>query len=482
MSFSYHKEEVSRISYLVNPYAAGRYIYGVIESLEQDQAKELLAIHHTAVHKEKEKGNTTNTLPEGFYAIPTENVYSLNKKINKLNNRAHKLDIPPVEIEEIFSYNVKDSDTGRITRYTVFKANTDHDITIDGWELVARIDKEEGGPIISVIPGKEVNKDFLIRSRANPRACDHCHYNRARRKTFILFNKESGDWFQVGSNCLSDFIGEASAKKILSFNTLVKKLTSYLKEDYAEGDSYSSYFSVEDVIDVATTVISFYGYISNSRSSQTGEMPTSARVSQFMYNPAKLEETKLAEELKEGIVLDFASKDAISWAASLSDKEVEDNGYLNNLRSIARSTVVNNRQFGYTCSLPGAYARHMDIVRKKNKYNDKEIKTPMAEVGQKFSISMKPTATDKKQSIELLPATTITIISIKYNEDWGNWNIRFEDPCGKTGYTTTSIARSTAGEDLKERSQYLFEGRVKKVGSGKYSPYTTFNYCRFTNL
>lgn len=478
--FEFYVKETERIAKTVNSYAAKQYINGLREFLSLCEYDALYYIYREQYAKDVNEDKVLTALPDGFYSIPSPNVYGLNKKVEKLNRRAVKLGLPEVGIEECFNYTYKYSDSFTdmpiYQKYTVFKAVTTHKISMGNWSLIARIDREEGGAIISQVPHNvtHYSRAAIKRARAMPGLCDHCNKLRSRRKTFIVRDNSTNSYKQVGASCLKDFIGEDSAGKILSFNTMIKQVCTNV-ENYPSGAYGAAYIKVADVVNLAHIVSSFYGYVSKAKSESYGGVTTAQRVSEYLFTTRK--DPKLEKALLEGITLDFNTNNAIKWAASISDAEVELNEYLGNLRTIARSGIVSARQFGYTVSIPGAYARHLENERRKNKVVPED---PIAEVGTKLSLTMKPTPTDKKKGITLLPAIPVTIVNVRYNDDWGNYNIRFEDTAGRTGYASSKYNTDQDGEELVQGETYTFAGRVKKVGpqrdGGKY---TSFNYCSF---
>lgn len=81
--------------------------------------------------------------------------------------------------------------------------------SLEGWTLAARVthltDAETGEPVnvFDPVPGVEIPEEFRNRDRV----CDHCKARRLRKYTFVCRNETTGEWVQVGSTCLRDFLG-----------------------------------------------------------------------------------------------------------------------------------------------------------------------------------------------------------------------------------------------------------------------------------
>ena len=71
-----------------------------------------------------------------------------------------------------------------------------------GWKMVAALDFIESGVIVRSVPGESLEGW----ERPSELWCDHCERKRGRNRSFVVRSDE-GEIKQVGSSCLSAFIG-----------------------------------------------------------------------------------------------------------------------------------------------------------------------------------------------------------------------------------------------------------------------------------
>lgn len=148
------------------------------------------------------------------------------KKVSKVNNKASKLGMAPVDIEfgatveldsspdKVGAYKVQDS-KGRnkwVALYTEVTIVGDAPV-IDGWKLIAVVDLRGEKPMVREVPfvqNSGVSKYFDTDCR-----CDHCNTLRARNDVLVIENAE-GEQMQLGRNCAADFFGTSDATQRLS--------------------------------------------------------------------------------------------------------------------------------------------------------------------------------------------------------------------------------------------------------------------------
>lgn len=115
---------------------------------------------------------------------------------------------------------------------------------INHWELIAKIEHEHGGCIISKIdfdaeiPEKYMLSDYCV--------CEHCNSKRLRKVVYILRNMQTGEFKQVGSSCLKDFTGALDAENAARYFAMFDEL---VENDgvYIEG-SGTTYYRIKDYL------------------------------------------------------------------------------------------------------------------------------------------------------------------------------------------------------------------------------------------
>ena len=58
---------------------------------------------------------------------------------------------------------------------------------------------------------------------ANPCTCDYCKTNRKRNKTYLVVNRETGEWKQLGKECLKLFVTGIDVDAIATFESFIKE-------------------------------------------------------------------------------------------------------------------------------------------------------------------------------------------------------------------------------------------------------------------
>lgn len=86
-----------------------------------------------------------------------------------------------------------------------------------GWTFVATIDWVGDNAVIRKVAGLDHVDTTSARDGLEPNGCDHCHAARDRKNTYLL-RSDSGEFKQVGSTCLREFLGVEVNLSLLGFN------------------------------------------------------------------------------------------------------------------------------------------------------------------------------------------------------------------------------------------------------------------------
>ena len=74
-----------------------------------------------------------------------------------------------------------------------------------GWRFLAKIEHGEGNNLVKRMVGGDLSPPEWHSCGPD---CDHCSVSRARKNTYMLESVETGEVKQVGSSCVSDFLGQ----------------------------------------------------------------------------------------------------------------------------------------------------------------------------------------------------------------------------------------------------------------------------------
>jgi hypothetical protein len=231
------------------------------------------------------------------YSIPAENYAGLAEKIEKMNRKAAKLGVAPIAVNKVGEHTTPYIEVGP-RQYQPVEGDIaqlpDHvqkmvfhvkyiDITVEGehphyagWTFVATLQHVDGQVIIRTIPGYEQNLPVSFRS-AIPENCDHCRTLRRRNDTYVV-QHESGEYKQIGKQCLADFLGgltpEALAQR-LSFFKLLQDMSDCLEEFGGFGGGREiRRVSVLTWLTFVAAVIRNDGWLPRSKSVDMGPAPT----------------------------------------------------------------------------------------------------------------------------------------------------------------------------------------------------------------
>jgi len=179
------------------------------------------------------------------------------EEIEKLNRKAKRLGCSPVQFEVIRSYTEKRD--GEIVRvYEVELAGQAPRLA--GWVFVAKLvhGVADGANVIKSIADQDLPEKY----RKVQQQCDHCQQNRNRKDTYIVQNEESGEYKQVGSTCLLDFLGHDPEKALKDI-----RLWCEAEEimDSALGWRGPAYLPIEVFLERVVAEIRRNGWVSRSR-------------------------------------------------------------------------------------------------------------------------------------------------------------------------------------------------------------------------
>lgn len=166
-------------------------------------------IEPNMVDNQKQSPITVN----GF--IPSERMGEFKRKIDVIQAQAHKLNLPAWDVtigEEEWRpvrATVEDSSGRAISRTMQLEGSpvmiVGESPVLAGWKFLAKIDHGVGGNLVKAMSDGERAPAEWHSCGPN---CDHCGVSRQRNNTYMLKNVETDDVKQVGSSCISDFLGE----------------------------------------------------------------------------------------------------------------------------------------------------------------------------------------------------------------------------------------------------------------------------------
>lgn len=229
-------------------------------------------------------------------------------------------------------------------------------ITLDSWEVIARIKTEAAGNlIVSKVPHSEIPEHFKTRGEH----CDHCNTARNRRFTYLLRNPLK-EMKQVGNTCLRDFTGDRyaveKAKMIELGHDLSTKIEAFpafvisalrVKPLVVDVENYLTHVACavrengfvarkDTLADCTLIATSDFAWLAFEAHCQHGK--------DHAYNSPTDEDLQLVRK-------------AISWANGLSKDQLSASSYLQNIAAVAARPDMLRHQAGLAASIIPMYLR-----------------------------------------------------------------------------------------------------------------------------
>lgn len=176
--------------------------------------------------------------------VPDVARIEFNKRLAKLNAKAARFGLPPIEVVNIvqarFAQIAERGDRG--TNYTLRRLRPGaeapvgagvvlmHEIELQypviklgHWRVVAQMEATDTGTLLFIVSD---DADDRGQSRLErPMLCEHCNAVRTRRLTYLLRDTRSPDYKQVGSTCLEDFTGIEPSRALF-----LAKMSVFIRE------------------------------------------------------------------------------------------------------------------------------------------------------------------------------------------------------------------------------------------------------------
>lgn len=395
------------------------------------------------------------------FLIPHDRLIDMEKAVKKLARRIEsgktKADFAPT-IEatreqvvvfdgrmSMFDASNEYSDNARFVPYVWVTLHYQQPM-VEGWHLIAVYDWEvtEDGTrtcYTSTVPGQMILKQHR---EVEDGRCDHCHTNRRRKKS-MLITKDFIDYKVVGTTCIKDFLGHASAQDFVDLHTF-HKMVHECSNQTTGVDSEAALYETKNVLMVAAMVVRKFGYV---KTNDYDAMPTVHHVHSYIApndkfarqfvvdNPITSDDIKMADETAEYIMEQDASSD-----------------YIENLHKAITAGAISPKRFGVVSSAIAVYKRHIEReMDEKHAY--------LAPVGERLKAL---TGTVERVCYKDGMYGTTTIVSIR--EDRGHSAVWFA-----SGY-----------KEIEQGSHWTFDGTVKGHNEFKGTKQTVLSRVKYNEV
>jgi hypothetical protein len=239
----------------------------------------------------------------------------------------------------------------------------------EGWTFVARVEFDrDSGMVVYGAPGAEpVNRD-----QVRPSECDHCHTSRYRKYIYIV--TRDGQQLQVGSTCISDFLGVNISPVWVSTDA----------SDYApdiSGPRMEPVYDVDTVLAYAWAAIQAFGYYRTS-----DPYPTKYAVLDAI-DPRDKKARETADAIRPHV------GDAVAHAAKvrawiLSGEFTGNSDFVSNLKGICKGEFVKIKNFGFLVYAPMAWSRAQEKEVQRKQEQDELLNEWNGAVGDKLTVTV----------------------------------------------------------------------------------------------
>jgi hypothetical protein len=299
------------------------------------------------------------------YEIPAENMPGLLHKLEGLSKKSKKILGKPIDLTVLRETRKPHLVINRLTGKQVQATDADgnlcwnifYDVTIDaetpkihGWSFIATIDHStETSNIIRVSPNAKCEVPTKYRT-VGPN-CDHCKFDRRRRDTFLLRSDATGEFKQIGRQCIRDFIGYDVTQVVAMAEIVSHALPSDSDGDgdWSGGMGDRRYIMVKTYMAHVAAIIRTHGWISKKDAEFGRGWPTAGHAHTNMFPPrgrdARYDRVLLTDK-------DFETADAaLEYGQALTGTSDFDH----NLHTLAHQTMVENRSTGMLAYLIPAF-------------------------------------------------------------------------------------------------------------------------------
>lgn len=246
---------------------------------------------------------------------------------------------------------------------------------IKGWQFVASIMPlvdEQGvqSNVVKAVPGAGPVPE---KYRTSVPKCDYCKQNRRRNETYVLRNTASGEFKEIGRNCLAKFLNTSSPEGIAdlaeAFAGLQETLEGFENELMGDGDESgvrgTKMVPIGSFMANVIAVVRAAGFLGRSKAREEGRDGSATADLVWRYMDPKERDTvakiiekntgKKIEHRPEDVEL---AKKVIQWARDLKRRAPESlNDYLGAVAAVGSSAFVPQKLIGYAASIPSAFQR-----------------------------------------------------------------------------------------------------------------------------
>lgn len=301
-----------------------------------------------------------------MYEILETNMGRLQQLINRFNNKAKRFGLEPIQLEvqneeyREFEYQVSEGTHARIVLKVFQVEITGAAPVLNDWFFVATLEHTPNGNIIRGISGQDVPVEY----RTAPVVCEHCGSKRRRSNTYLVCNVETGEYKQVGRQCLGDFLRCSDIGMHISWLTSLTLISDSCSQGLIiQGMPVSKYVRLDQFMSCVCQNIEKKGWVSATRAKEEG-IPATYKAAEFVcdYRNKEKEDWKNAQprqtHREEALKIIEYVRETLSAKANLGEFEY-------NLTVIFKSNYVALNKLAFAASAYIAYQHHLEALERE---------------------------------------------------------------------------------------------------------------------
>ena len=320
---------------------------------------------------------TTKTI-----TINEELIQKMNEYVAKINARAQKIGQAHIETVEVSRVAVEQED-GSFDMMVTFEVHGETP-KINGWTFIARIehDQDLGTNFLRVAPGQELPRQYW----EAPCNCDHCGTKRNRLDTFVLREEATGEYKQIGRQCVRDFIGYDNPADMYWWMGVLDTMESD-SENWGSGYRSQPLYSVERILQIAAGAVKLHGYRSRKMVEEgRAQVTTSSYISDLFMRFPNGEPQYVANVRAESYTAESAAtaKVVLDWVAGWDDATKNKSEFNFNVSTLFAKGFCRGKDFGLLACLHTMYLREQDMLQARVVRSNLHV----GEVGQKIAVQV----------------------------------------------------------------------------------------------
>lgn len=307
------------------------------------------------------------------FNIPVSKLDRLQKKVNRIINKAHAKGLDAIVFEVGDEVQVEDENVKGVFHRCV-EVEASGEYVINGWQFVGTIEHKGNGNIIRcVVP--ELESDIPAKYRTSRPYCEHCNTVRARKDTYLIRNVDTGEYKQVGKQCLMEYTRGLSAEactEIMSVIDACVMASEYDEEDVVEcfrAFGNSSYLiDTDEIKHVAYGYVRDNGYVGGGVTAETIVNVICKTAKDVSFREATDEEIEAMDE----------------WVKTV-DAEY---GYMYNAKVAWTSEYSEFRDVALIASLVAVYLREMSKLAQRKADMESRNNEWVGDVGDRITVKV----------------------------------------------------------------------------------------------